>query len=77
MHLLHHEGQIELSIQKSHGGIMIKVFDNGPAFPEGLVSGFGLNSIQDIIKLHYKGKAQLSWQNEPKKMVILEINSMS
>ncbi|MBN2779435.1 MAG: histidine kinase [Bacteroidales bacterium] len=70
------EGHIELSIQKSHGGIMIKVFDNGPAFPEGLVSGFGLQSIQDIIKLHYKGKAQLSWQNEPKKMVILEINSM-
>lgn len=71
------EGKIELSIQKAREGIMIKVCDNGPAFPEGLVSGFGLQSIQDIIKLYYKGKAQLSWQNEPKKMVILEINSMS
>lgn len=69
------EGKIKLSIQKSNKGIIIKVFDNGPAFPDGLVSGFGLQSIQDILKLYYKGEAELTWQNTPEKMVLVEINS--
>ena len=69
------EGHIELSIKKTQEKIEIIICDNGPDFPEGLASGFGLKSIQDIIKLYYKGKAQLSWQNEPSKMVVIEINT--
>ncbi len=69
------EGEIKLAIQKSIKGIIIKVYDNGLVFPDGLVSGFGLQSIQDILKLYYKGKAELSWQNVPEKMVLVEINS--
>ncbi|TCO07893.1 sensor histidine kinase [Natronoflexus pectinivorans] len=68
-------GEIYLSVKKSDGGFLISVKDNGPDFPDGLVSGFGLKCVQDIIQLYYKGKAEFSWQNEPQKMVTIEVNS--
>jgi len=71
------DGEIKISIQKFQEGIIIRVYDNGPAFPDGLTGGFGLQSIQDILKLYYKGEAELSWQNTPEKMAIVEIKTKS
>ncbi|ASB49434.1 sensor histidine kinase [Alkalitalea saponilacus] len=68
-------GEIKLSVEKSDSGFFINVLDNGPDFPDGLVRGFGLKCVQDIIQLYYNGKAEFSWQNEPQKVVTIDVNS--
>jgi len=52
------------------------VQDNGPDFPEGLVSGHGLQSVYDLLKLTYGDKAEISWHNEPKKEITIDINDI-
>jgi two-component system, LytTR family, sensor kinase len=69
------KGEISLSIRKTAEGIAITVADNGPAFAEGLVSGYGLQSLYDILKLSYGDKAEVNWQNEPQKMISVIIRS--
>jgi LytS/YehU family sensor histidine kinase len=63
------KGELVLSVHEADGGIIISVEDNGPAFPEGLVSGYGLQSLYDLLKLSYGENAEVDWQNEPKKMI--------
>jgi sensor histidine kinase YesM len=63
------KGEIALSVREADGSIVISVEDNGPAFPEGLVSGYGLQSLYDLLKLSYGENAEVDWQNEPKKMI--------
>jgi sensor histidine kinase YesM len=63
------KGEIVLGVHEADGGIIISVEDNGPAFPEGLVSGYGLQSLYDLLKLSYGENAEVDWQNEPKKMI--------
>ncbi|MBD0832396.1 sensor histidine kinase [Aestuariibaculum sediminum] len=64
---------IGLSIKKENHQIIIKVTDNGPEFPEGLVSGHGLQSVYDLLELSYGNKAQLSWNNTPEKHISITI----
>lgn len=68
-------GEISVSIHKIPGGITIEVVDNGPDFTEGLVSGYGLQSLYDLLKLSYADKAEVNWQNKPKKMIYVIIKS--
>jgi len=63
------KGEIILNVHEADGGILISVEDNGPVFPEGLVSGYGLQSLYDLLKLSYGENAEVDWQNEPKKMI--------
>ena len=67
------KGNIELSVIKRENGIEISVHDNGPDFPEGLVSGYGLQSIHDILELSYKNQANLNFENHPKKRIWIGI----
>ncbi|GAA4290197.1 sensor histidine kinase [Aestuariibaculum suncheonense] len=64
---------IGLSIKKENHQIIIKATDNGPEFPEGLVSGHGLQSVYDLLELSYGNKAQLSWSNTPEKHISITI----
>lgn len=69
------KGVIQLFILKqSHGGITISVKDNGPGFPEGTVSGYGLQSIYDILELTYGKEAQLDYRNTPDKCIWIHIS---
>jgi len=63
------KGELVLGVYEADDGILISVEDNGPAFPEGLVSGYGLQSLYDLLKLSYGENAEVDWQNEPKKMI--------
>lgn len=67
------EGNIVLKISKEQHEIHISVNDNGPNFPEGLVSGHGLQTVFDLLRLTYDEKASLNWTNTPKKMIIITI----
>jgi sensor histidine kinase YesM len=70
------EGLITLEIKKELEAIVITVSDNGPDFPEGLVSGHGLQTIYDLLRLSYGDKASLKWQNTPKKQISILINEL-
>jgi len=72
---LENNGQITLRIQKSEAGITIIVEDNGPDFPEGLVSGHGLQTVFDLLRLTYKEKASISWKNTPTKQIKITIEN--
>lgn len=70
------QGKIVLKVSKKDKGILISVQDNGPNFPEGLVSGHGLQTVYDLLKFSYAEKAEMSWHNEPQKEIIIRINAI-
>ena len=73
---IENNGIIELTIKKSYNGIIISVSDNGPDFPEGLVSGYGLQSLQDMLTLNYGDQVGIDWQNKPQKAITISIHSL-
>lgn len=68
------KGQITLCIQRDNGGFLIIVEDNGPDFPEGLVSGHGLQTVFDLLRLSYGDKASINWKNTPTKHIKISID---
>ena len=66
-------GKIELQIVQEQNEIKISVSDNGPDFPEGLLSGHGLQTVFDLLRLTYGDNATLNWTNTPEKMIIITI----
>ncbi|MFI2742542.1 sensor histidine kinase [Zhouia sp. PK063] len=67
------KGYISLAIHSNKENMIIKVTDSGPEFQEGLVSGYGLQSVYDLLELSYGNKAQLSWSNTPEKHISIFI----
>lgn len=70
------QGKIVLKVSKKDDGVLISVQDNGPDFPEGLVSGHGLQTVYDLLKLSYGDKVTISWRNEPQKEIMIQINAI-
>ena len=68
------KGYIHLQISKDNKDLIISVSDNGPDFPDGLVSGHGLQSIYDLLRLSYGDQASINWENLPKKKITITIN---
>lgn len=66
-------GAIILRITEENGWLCCRIHDNGPVFPEELVAGYGLQSIQDKLKLLYGNDAHLLVENKPLKEVIVQI----
>ncbi len=67
------QGEIVLKVNKKDKGILISVQDNGPDFPDGLVSGHGLQTVYDLLRFSYGDKAEISWHNKPKKEITIYI----
>ncbi len=67
------EGNISLNIEKEANQLVISVSDNGPDFPEGLVSGHGLQTVYDLLRLSYGDKAAINWTNSPAKVISITI----
>ncbi|WP_397445706.1 sensor histidine kinase [Polaribacter sp. R77954] len=67
------KGKIILKIEKSAYELIISVSDNGPDFPEGLVSGHGLQTVYDLLRLSYGENASLNWANSPQKIITITI----
>jgi sensor histidine kinase YesM len=67
------DGKIILIIEKELNQLLIKVSDNGPDFPEGLVSGHGLQTVYDLLRLSYGDNASLNWTNTPEKIITIAI----
>lgn len=67
------EGCIKISIAEQSGEIVLGIHDNGPAFPEQLHTGYGLQSIQDKLRLLCGASATLALQNTPFKQVLIRL----
>lgn len=68
------ETLIEVKIEAVEESLSICVFDNGPAFPEELVAGYGLKSIFDKLELLYPNNFKVQFHNPPHKHVEVVIN---
>ncbi|MCL5130374.1 sensor histidine kinase [Algibacter sp. L4_22] len=73
---IENNGEIELKIVRNNSDIVISVHDNGPDFPDGLVSGHGLQTVFDLLRLSYDENADLSWKNTPKKEIVITIKNI-
>lgn len=66
-------GEINLKIEKQLDNLLITISDNGANFPEDLYGGYGLQSVNDLLRLSYGDKAVLNWSNAPKKAITILI----
>ena len=66
-------GLIGILVCKEESLLRIRVYDNGPAFPEGPLTGFGIQNTQERIALLYGAKATINWQNGAEKFVEISI----
>ncbi len=66
-------GEIHLVIKQVQNNLMIAITDNGVDFPENIYSGFGLQSVSDLLRLSYGDKANLLWTNTPSKKIEISI----
>jgi len=66
-------GMIRILITNEGNQLNIRVYDNGPAFPDGPLSGFGIQNTQERIVLLYGSKATINWNNQPEKYIELSL----
>jgi two-component system, LytTR family, sensor kinase len=67
------QGKINVDIAKKDNYLVLSVHDNGPAFSDTFFTGYGLQSIQDKLKLLYGAQASLTIQNSDYKQVIIKL----
>jgi two-component system, LytTR family, sensor kinase len=66
-------GMIRIIIKKEDYQLIIRVYDNGPAFADGPLTGFGIQNTQERIALLYGSKASINWNNKPEKYIELSL----
>lgn len=67
------KGFLKIEIMQENRMIHIKIFDNGPGFPSGPLSGFGIRNTSERIQLIYENRASINWQNGPEKFIEISI----
>jgi two-component system, LytTR family, sensor kinase len=67
------KGLVRISVSREEKQLKIRIYDNGPAFPEGLLSGYGIQNTQERITLLYGGKASINWHNRDEKYIEISL----
>jgi two-component system LytT family sensor kinase len=67
------KGQIRLLMEEKQDHLEIVLFDNGPAFPEKIVRGYGIQSTYDKLELLYPNTHEIRFANHPEKCISLQI----
>lgn len=67
-------GLIRILVNRAENQLKIRVYDNGPVFPDGPLSGFGIQNTQERIVLLYGAKAKINWQNGVEKYIEISIS---
>lgn len=66
-------GLIKLKIFEQDKSLIIEIHDNGPAFPDGLTTGYGLQNTFDKLKLVYKKPYEIRFVNHPSKYIQIKL----
>jgi sensor histidine kinase YesM len=64
---------IKVKVSREEGFVVVAVADNGPAFPDDLVPGFGLQGIYDKLNILYQGRFELHFSSTPEKQVVVKL----
>jgi len=67
------QGIIRLKIYKEVKFLVIEIHDNGPSFPEGLLTGYGLQNMYDKLTLIHKKPYEVRFINDPDKFVQIKL----
>jgi sensor histidine kinase YesM len=68
--------EIDIEVKNENGGLQINITDNGPAFPDELIPGYGLKSIYDKLDLLFPGDYEVYFTNQPRKKVSIRLNKL-
>ena len=68
--------EINVEVKSTPQGMSLIVADNGPAFPELLVPGYGVKSVYDKLDLLFPENYELHFNNQPRKQVVIYINKL-
>jgi two-component sensor histidine kinase len=69
-------GLVNVEIIHRNKELTIAVHDNGPAFPEGLISGYGLQSTHEKLNLLFPSNYELSFLNGQYKQLIIKLKNI-
>jgi sensor histidine kinase YesM len=61
--------EIVLEVKRHGTGMVINIADNGPAFPDELLPGYGIKSVYDKLDLLFPGQYEVHFTNQPRKQV--------
>jgi sensor histidine kinase YesM len=67
------KGVVIVSVKEQDSNLVISVQDNGPAFPEDLLSGYGLQSIYDKLDLLYSDRYKIQFNNGDEKNITITL----
>jgi sensor histidine kinase YesM len=67
------KGIIRINIFELGQKVMIEIYDNGPEFPGGLISGYGLQNTYEKLKLLYKKPFDIEFINQPEKKLVITL----
>lgn len=65
--------EINVTVKDGNDGLQIVVADNGPAFPDQLIPGYGVKSMYDKLDLLFPGNYEIHFTNEPEKKITMNI----
>jgi sensor histidine kinase YesM len=68
--------EIKINVENGNGGLQIIVADNGPAFPDELIPGYGVKSMYDKLDLLFPGNYEVHFTNQPQKKVSINIHKL-
>jgi sensor histidine kinase YesM len=68
--------QVNIAVKNGSEGLQIVVADNGPAFPDELIPGYGVKSIYDKLDLLFPGNYDIHFTNQPEKKVTMNIHKL-
>jgi sensor histidine kinase YesM len=67
------QGCIIVKVFEQKNDLVIEIFDNGPEFPEGLLSGYGLQNTYDKLTMVYKKPYEIKFINSPEKHISIRL----
>jgi sensor histidine kinase YesM len=68
--------EINITVKNGSDGLQIMVADNGPAFADELVPGYGVKSMYDKLDLLFPGNYEIHFTNHPEKKVTMNIHKL-
>jgi two-component system, LytTR family, sensor kinase len=68
--------EVLIIIQQEGHGLVLAVADNGPAFPDDLVPGYGVKSVFDKLDLLFPGQYAIQFTNGSEKKITVHINKL-
>jgi len=66
-------GLIRIAVSRNDDQLIIRVYDNGPSFPDEPLTGFGIRNTQERIALLYGEQASVNWNNGEEKYIELNL----